>query len=265
MALNKRTREVWNAQVQDRAGYAATIVAEMGGVRHYVASLTGGLAGIAASDGRLLWRYQKTGNRFTTPIVTGDLLFSANGYGAGMSLLKLVRDGESIVAQEQYHQSFNFDAFQDNAVLVGDHVYACQASGLPVCLELKTGKTAWGPIRTALKGRVALTYADGHLYLRGSAGLMILAEASPKEYVEKGSFQIPEPTAASGATFPVIAARRLYVRDNDKLLAYDISRRSKPRAGPEPWRGDLHGDHQPGEAAPPLSGRTAPDAIFVRF
>ncbi len=278
VALTKRTGEIiWKTGVpgDERAGYAGTVVAEAGGVRHYVASLTRGLAGIAASDGRVLWRYQKSVDRFggtCTPIVTGDFLFSANGYGAGMALLKLVREGDGIVAQEQYYQSFNFDAFQDNTALAGDYIYSYQAGSQrgaagPVCIEMKTGKLIWGPAEATIKGRLALTYADGHLYLRGTDGSIILAEATPKEYVERSSFRIPEPTAASGATFPVIAGGRLYVRDNDKLLAYDISADAldKPRAEPKTLNVVLTTQETlPGEVASALTGKSrGPDAIFV--
>jgi hypothetical protein len=154
--------------------------------------------------------------------VTGDLLLSANGYGAGVVLLKLVREGEGIVAQEQYHHPFNFDPFQDNAVLVGDHVYACQASGLPVCIDLKTGKPTWGPVRTAIKGGIALTYADGHLYLRGSDGLMISRKRRPRNTSTGLPFRSPNRPLRAARRFPS-SPEAGSVRDNDKLLAYDIS------------------------------------------
>src|SRR5262249_39117791 len=133
-------------------------------------------------------------------------------------------------------------------------------------LDWKTGESAW-EVRTAIKGHIALTYADGHLYLRGSDGLMILTEAAPKEYRERGSFRIPEPTAAMGATFPVIAGSRLYVRDTDKLLAYDISADAftKPRIKPRTVAISLAASVSlPQGSTPPRIGRErAPDAVYV--
>ena len=52
---------------------------------------------------------------------------------------------------------------------------------------------------------------------------MILADASSKEYHERGRFTIPDPVGGIGATYPIIAGGRLFVRDDNKLLCYDIS------------------------------------------
>jgi outer membrane protein assembly factor BamB/protein-L-isoaspartate O-methyltransferase len=230
VALNKRTGQtIWSTVVPGirGEGYAATVISEAGGIRQYLASLRGGLIGIAADDGRILWRSESAVDRYGgsyTPIVQGDWVFSANGYGVGMILLKLARDGSGIVSQEEYRRQLGFfNPFQDATVLVGNHVYAFEATGRPVCIEMSTGQLAWGPITNAVRDRAALTYADGHLYIRRASGLMALAEASPKSYVEKGSFQIPDREEASGVTSPVIAGGRLYLRDNSQLLCYDVS------------------------------------------
>jgi SAM-dependent methyltransferase len=51
---------------------------------------------------------------------------------------------------------------------------------------------------------------------------MTLVEATPKAYLERGSFQIPEPEEVSGVTAPVVSGGRLYLRDNNRLLCYDV-------------------------------------------
>ena len=272
-ALDKKTGVMtWASRVpgSDSAGYAATVISEAGGVRQYVLFLSRGLVGLAASDGRFLWRYDKTtgraGNTYT-PIVAGELVFSANGYGGGMALLKLVRNGDGIAVDEQYYQGFNFNAFQDSTVRVGDYVYSYQAPGKPICIELKSGKVAWGPIAPGTSDRAALTYADGHLYMRRASGAMILAEASPRDYVEKGSFIIPDREEASGVTSPVVAGGLLYLRDNDRLLCYDVRVGALTKSRPAPRRVELV--FQPGEgdrgllASPRIGRNRPPDAAFV--
>jgi protein-L-isoaspartate O-methyltransferase len=67
-----------------------------------------------------------------------------------------------------------------------------------------------------------MTYADGNLYLRFSDGIMALAEANSKEYVEKGTFVIPDHDDALGATAPVIAGGRMYLRDDNRLFCYQL-------------------------------------------
>ena len=229
VALNKRTGDVvWKTDVSgdEREGYAATILAEAAGVRHYLVFLNGGLLGIAPGDGRILWRYSGTAARLGssyTPMVQGDFVFSPNGYGGGMALLKIIRHGGGLRAAEQYHRPFQFNPFQDSAVLVGDYVYSFQTPGLPICIDTKSGELAWGPISTEAKDRAALTYAEGQLYVRRASGVMVLQKATPDAYIETSAFRIPDPEEASGATAPVVAGGRLYLRDNRRLLCYDIS------------------------------------------
>jgi outer membrane protein assembly factor BamB len=240
VALNKRTGEVlWKSAVSggDAGSYAATVLSTAHGIRHYLVFLKDGLAGIAAADGRLLWRYagavSYAGTSYT-PMVQDDFIFAANGYNWGMALLKLVPEGDGITAVKHYHHRFNFSPFQDNTVLLGDHVYAVQGPGTMVCLELQTGKIAWEQTGSDPKRRVALTYADGHLCLRRSDGSVTLVEATPTEYAVKGSFQIPDPEELSGVTVPVVAHGRLYLRDNNRLLCYDIRADALSSPRPEP-------------------------------
>jgi SAM-dependent methyltransferase len=70
-----------------------------------------------------------------------------------------------------------------------------------------------------------------------------------------------------GATFPVIAGGRFYVRDTDELLAYDISADAftKPRIEPRTVAISLASPVSlPQGSAPPRTGRErAPDAVYV--
>lgn len=52
---------------------------------------------------------------------------------------------------------------------------------------------------------------------------MALVQATPEKFVMKGSFVIPDHGPSSGATNPVIASRRLYIRDNNRLHCYDVN------------------------------------------
>ena len=74
------------------------------------------------------------------------------------------------------------------------HVYTGTGhnKGFPLAVELTTGKVVWGPIRNAGENSAAIAYADGRIYMRYQNGLMILVEATPEEYRERGSFMIPE-------------------------------------------------------------------------
>ncbi len=229
VALDKQTGEViWKTVVpeaeQEGAGYSALVVVEAGGLRQYVTSLARGLIGVAADDGRFLWRYDGLSEPIISSrstLVRGDQIFYSNGRLGRLALLKVDRDGDNAAVHEIYKQNLRLDPFQDCTTLVGEHLYAGTHQGFPVCLNWKTGENTWKPQRIAM-GKLSLVAADGCLYFRHSDGRMTLAEASPEQFVPRGTFVIPDPKPSIGATSPVIAGKRLYLRDNNRLLCYDI-------------------------------------------
>jgi len=220
-ALERETGEVvWRSRaLTEPASYASLIEIEFGG-RNQVVVLTGqSVAGIALADGELLWRAERKGKTAVvpTPIFREGHVWVTSGYGVGCNLFQLVPSGGAIEAKMVY-KNRTIKNGQGGAVFVGDHVYA--ASGpLLVCMDWRTGKTAW---RERSLNRASLSYADGHLYLRGEQGQMALVEASPEAYTLKGSFEETERSEFKSWSPPVIAGGRLYLRDQGRLACYGI-------------------------------------------
>ena len=102
-------------------------------------------------------------------------------------------------------------------VLVDGYIYGTGSNTL-ICMNFETGEIVWQD-RSAGKG--AVTYADGHIYLYGEKNKVALVEANPKEYVQKGYFEIEKGKFPTWA-HPVVANGRLYLRDMEKLTTYDI-------------------------------------------
>ena len=102
-------------------------------------------------------------------------------------------------------------------VLVDGYLYGF-SDAILTCLEFATGNQMW---RDRSVGKGTVTYADGHLYIQGESNAFALAEATSSGYREKGRFDIPDKGLPSWA-HPVISDGRLYVRNQDTLLAYDI-------------------------------------------
>jgi len=240
-ALNKKTGDViWKAALPDDVGdrgkdgaaYSSIVISNAAGVKQYV-QLTGkGIISVAAKDGKTLWTYNRVANRtanIPTPIVTGDYVFCSTGYGIGAALLKVVKDGSGLKAEEVYFlNSRTLQNHHGGMVLVDGHVYCGHGhgQGFPICVELKTGKVKWGGGRTRGPGSnsAAIVYADGHLYFRYENGVMALIEATPKEYRLKGSFKLASVNGPSWP-HPVVYDGKLYLRDNDTLMCYDIKRK----------------------------------------
>ena len=236
VALDAKTGAViWRAAVPalgeagtDGAGYSSVVISHGAGVKQYVQLLGRGVVGIDAETGTFLWGYNRVANdvaNIPTPLVSGDSVFATTGYGAGAVLLRLKpKEGGGVSAEEVYFLEGNtFQNHHGGLVLVDGHVYTGHGhnKGLPLSLEMATGKIAWGPVRTDGKSSAAIAYADGRLYLRYQNGLMILAEATPKEFRQKGSFMIPDVQAESWP-HPAIADGKLYLREQDHLYCYDL-------------------------------------------
>ncbi len=228
VALDKATgKAVWKAAVPkaDGAHYSSVIAVEMGGQRQYVQFVSGGVVAVAAADGAFLWRYNNPANgtaNCSTPLFSDDSVFAASAYGTGGGLAKVTKSGDTYDAKQVY-----FDKQMQNhhggMVLVDGFVYGTGNSQLR-CLNFKTGDVAWESGKT---GKGSVTVADGHLYCRneGGKGAVTLVEANAKEYVETGRFDQPERSGKSAWAYPVIANGRLYLRDQDVLLAYDIKKK----------------------------------------
>jgi hypothetical protein len=101
------------------------------------------------------------------------------------------------------------------SVLYQGHLYGFSSKRLR-CMNFATGQKRWD--KTGL-GRGTLLIADGHLILLGEYGQLVLAEANPKAYVEKGRCQ---PLEGECVTAPALANGRLFLRNESTLLALDL-------------------------------------------
>jgi outer membrane protein assembly factor BamB len=152
-------------------------------------------------------------------------LEKARGGGGGGSPSAPVRlPGSPVVAQEQYFLSAStFQNHHGGMVRIGDYIYAGKGhnNGFPVCLAWKTGQLAWDQGRGPGKESAAVIAADGALYFRYQDGTMALIEAKPDGYSEKGAFKLASVDGPSWS-HPVIHDGRLYLRDQNVLLCYDV-------------------------------------------
>lgn len=219
--LNKMTGEtVWTSKdLSDTAAYSSITVANIQGVRTYMTFTASAGVGVRASDGKLMFRYPQAANRVAnvaTPIYSNNQVFFTSAYGTGGGLLNLtLQDGE-VTAKEVYFTR-EMKNHHGGVVLVDGYLYGFNDSIL-TCLEFATGKVMW---RDRSVGKGSVMFADGHLYIQSENNVVGLAEATPDGYREKGRFEIPEKSQLSWA-HPVISDGRLYVRNQDILLVYDI-------------------------------------------
>ncbi|MFV1995698.1 MAG: PQQ-binding-like beta-propeller repeat protein [Verrucomicrobiales bacterium] len=223
LALNRKSgRKIWRTDDWvDPAGYSSVVIATIHGVRQYV-QLTGkSVAGLDPESGRILWKADREGKTavITNPVVWEDLVFVTSSYGIGCNAFRIGKDGDVWTSEEVYANK-DISNHHGGVVLVDGYIYGSSGNTFR-CLERETGELAYAE-RGAGKG--ATVYAGGLLYLRSEAGPVILIEATPKKLNEISRFDQPERSDKKAWPHPVIANGKLYLRDQDILLAYDLRR-----------------------------------------
>lgn len=224
VALDKMTgAEIWRAkELSSQTGYASCIVADIGGVRSYMNFTSDAAVGVRATDGKLMWRYNKAANRTancSTPVFADNKVFFSSAYDTGAALLNLSAQGGEVKAQEAYFTREMMN-HHGGMVYLNGYLYGF-SNNILTCLEFNTGKVMW---RDRSVGKGAVTYADGMLYLLGEKQLVGLAEATPNAYVEKGRFSIQDMGRDSWA-HPVALGGKLYIRNQGMLTCYDVKAR----------------------------------------
>ncbi|MCM2370187.1 PQQ-like beta-propeller repeat protein [Aporhodopirellula aestuarii] len=203
-----------------RAGYASTIVATIAGTKQYIAFLHGGVVGVDAARGTPLWHYDAPANgtaNCSTPVVEGDSVFAASAYGTGGGKARVAKRGSSWNVSEEFFVK-KMESHHGGFVLHEGYIYGTNNSVL-MCLDWDTGAVKW---QDRCVGKGSITYADGHLYVRGERGEVALVEATPSGYREKGRFTQPYRSDKNAWAHPVIAGNRLYLHDHDRLLCYEL-------------------------------------------
>jgi len=227
VALNKRTGQtLWTCQApgNPQAGYSSAIVVDIDGVRQYVNMVHDRIFGVHAETGEYLWDDRRAVNdtaNCSAPVHYLENIFYATGYNTGGSLVNLKNSGNKIIAEHKYHTR-DMQNHHGGMVLVDGYLYGSSDPGVFTCLNPHTGEVQW---RDRGPGKGSVTYVDGHLIVRNEDGPVTLLKANPKEYQEVGQFQPPQEFRSERKqwAYPVVADKKLFLRDQDVLLVYDLS------------------------------------------
>jgi outer membrane protein assembly factor BamB len=209
------------------AGYASAIAIDFEGQRQYIQFTARALIGVAAADGKFLWRYDKPANgqsiNCAAPIYQDGLVFASSAYNTGGGAVKLSKDAGGIKAEEVYFTK-SMQNHHGGMVVVDGCLYGANGGnegGNLACLDFKTGKVLWdGKGVAPAKG--AILFADGRIYYRTEEGVVVLVEPNSKAYTERGRFQQPDRSKSPDWAHPVLANGKLFLRDQDVLFCYDV-------------------------------------------
>jgi outer membrane protein assembly factor BamB len=225
-ALDKNTgRVVWQSKEwTDGAQYSSVVPATIHGRKQYVQLTQKSLVGIDAKKGSVIWKSEWQGRTavIPTPIVKGNEVYIASGYGVGCKKVRIGTDG----SVKDVWVNKVMKNHHGGVILLGDHLYGYSDGPGWICQSWDTGEEVWAEKKALRKG--AIYYADGKfILLDETSGRLALIEASSKGWNEISRFKMDPQTKRRNPkgkvwTHVVISDGRMYVRDQDVLIAYDV-------------------------------------------
>ena len=238
VALKKKTGElIWSGQApagklrgNDGAGYSSIVISNAGGRKQYVQLVGHEIVSYDAATGELLWNYDRVANttaNIPTPLVSGNYVFCSTGYGDGGSALLEISasNGRFKVNEVYYKSSKELQNHHGGMIMIGEYVYMGHGhnNGFPACIQWKTGKDLWNKGRGAGGGSAAIVAADKKLFFRYQDGMMAMIDTDTSAYKLLGKFKLATHNGESWP-HPVIVDGHLYIRDQDELVVYKISK-----------------------------------------
>lgn len=226
-AFDKLTgKKLWqSAEWTDGAQYASIVPADLNGGRQLIQLTMQTLAAVNPANGKVLWKTEFPGKTavIPTPIVQGNQIFVAAGYGVGCKSVKIGADN----SVEELYTSTDMVNHHGGVLLVDGHLYGFSDKAGWTCLDFKTGAVKWTADKKTL-GKGAIHSADGMLYLlEEKTGTVVLIEASPEAWKEHGRFTLQPQTTQRNPkgmiwTHPVVSNGKLYLRDQELLFCFEV-------------------------------------------
>jgi len=197
---------------------------ELAGRRTFVYCGSGGVAGVSADDGSLLWETTEWKIGIATcpsPLVLpGRRILFSGGYNAGALLMEIDETMATKVVRR--FEPAEFDSIQQTPILYGSHVYGVRGSDKQmVCLDLN-GDEVWASGSAHKFGIGPYMIAEGLIFAMDDHGVLTLAEATPAGYNQLDRAEIfPEGHDAWGPM--AMAGGRLILRDFTRMACLDVA------------------------------------------
>jgi outer membrane protein assembly factor BamB len=219
--------------------HSSIVPMEHAGRRMYVYCASGGVVGVAASDGDswkagdVLWEtsdWQVTFANVPSPVVVGNgHVLLAGGYGAGSMMIRVDETGDGQLGVEtvwRLEKSKEFGSEQQTPLLYEGHVYGVlpkEAGAVAeqlICMDLRGGHV-WASGREHRFGLGPYMIADGLLFAMNDEGVLTMAEATAEAFRPLATARVLPDGHETWAPM-AIADGRLLVRDLKSLVCLDV-------------------------------------------
>jgi len=197
----------------------------------YVYCGSGGVIGVRAEDGKVLWKTQAWKIRIAnvpTPVsIRQDgKLFLCGGYGAGSMMLQVLEEGQGYSAKAVFrNEPAVFGSQQQTPIYYKSHIFGTRADEQFVCLSTQ-GKVVWtsGPDNKFGKEGGGYIIADDKIFALDDDGVLTMFRATPQSYQQLGRARV---LAGHHSWGPLAAADGFLIcRDLESIVCLDL--RKKP-------------------------------------
>lgn len=235
VALKKENGELlWKTvSTGEKRTYVSPLLIERNGKKIIISVMTDNILGIDPDNGEILWKFDLekeltlSGSRRSriyanTPLYKNGELFYTSGYNDLSVMLSLSEDGRSV---KMKWKNDVLDTHHGGVVEVNGYIYGSNwysnNEGKWVCLEWETGKVMY---EAEWYNKGSIIYADNHLYCREEKrGNIALVPADPSGFNVSSEFR-PESGRPPFWSHPVIHGGKLFIRQGQELLVYDIQK-----------------------------------------
>jgi outer membrane protein assembly factor BamB len=227
-------RIVWKTPNPDKwvMTHSSITPMEFKGQRFYVycagSTDAGGVVGVSATDGTVLWKTEdwKVRTNVPAPVVVGeDRIFLTAGYGQydnGCAMLRLTKTDGTIAVRTEFRRATDvFGTMQQTPIFYRDHIYGVGMDKQLICLDLE-GNVVWGSTSANRFGYGPYVIADGLLYVLDDSGVLTLVEAASSGYTPLARAKVMEGLETWGPL--AVASGRLILRDLTHMVCLDIAR-----------------------------------------
>lgn len=191
LAVNKETgKTVWEHDepygswstplIVDVKGHDELLLAQSRDVKGKADPETGSLKGFDPKTGKELWHCHGVNSYvYTSPLYADGVAVQMSGYGGAALALQLGGSGD-ITKDRLWLHPRNIQRV-GSGVIVGQHIYMVDETGVPHCYALRTGEDLWkNEKRVGSKTWGSMVAAAGRLYLLMNDGETVVLNASPK-------------------------------------------------------------------------------------
>lgn len=202
--------------------YDSPVVMNADGVKQIVTLTEKSVVGLGAADGKLLWQipFQPVGRSYNaaTPIVDGSTVIYT-GANRGTHAVKIEKKGEGFTATPIWDNTELAPQFSSPVLNADGLLFGLSDKSYLFCINAKDGKTAW--VDNIKRGGAygAILDAGSVMLALPSNSELIVFKPSAAKYEELAKIKV---AATPTYAHPVLAGKRIFVKDQDSLILYAI-------------------------------------------